>query len=257
MLVGGLSRESSELSRGEWAVLALLAERPSHGWALSRALAPSGEIGQIWSGDRQRVYRALRKLAELGLIEATLTEPGEGPHRTVYRPTTEGRRRLAGWLAEPVAQMREAQSTFVLKLVFTQRAGQDATPLVVAQRAAVVAALESISSRLRGSDQPQVHLQLRLETTRALLSFIDGLSAQTAARTQPARSRKRRTAGSAAGVPVSDFSGVELAGEDVQATVILRYGDTSRGILVASAHVDDSIVAEIAEVGHEAGAAHG
>ncbi len=46
------------------AVLALLAERPAHGWALSREVAPGAEIGEIWSGDRQRVYRALRKLNE-------------------------------------------------------------------------------------------------------------------------------------------------------------------------------------------------
>jgi PadR family transcriptional regulator AphA len=253
-----VNRDSSELSRGDWAVLALLAERPSHGWALSRELAPSGEIGQVWSGDRQRVYRALRKLDELGLIESTLTEPGEGPHRTVFRPTEPGRRRLAAWLAEPVAQMGEAQSTFVLKLVFTQRAGIDPTTLLVAQRAAVIAALESLAAKLRASGGSQVHLQLRLETTRALLSFIDGLSTATAARTSPPRrAAGKRSRAAASGVPVSDFTGTELNDEDERATVILRYGDRSRGILVASAHVDDPIVGEIADVGREAGAAQG
>ena len=107
-----MPRGDGSLARGEMAVLALLAEHPAHGWALSRELAPGSEIGEIWSGDRQRVYRALRKLNELGLVEASLAEPGEGAHRTVYRPTAAGRTALETWLLEPVASMREAQPTF-------------------------------------------------------------------------------------------------------------------------------------------------
>jgi DNA-binding PadR family transcriptional regulator len=239
------------------AILALLAERPAHGWALSRELGPDGEIGEIWSGDRQRIYRALRKLAELGLIEAALVEPGGGGHRTVYRPTATGREELRTWLAEPVDRLQEAHSTLALKLVFSQRAGLDPTPLLTAQRATVVAAMESISRKLRSaSPASSVHLRLRLETTRALLSFIDSQSATVAGSTQPARTSRRRTRRrSKPGAPVSDFSGVELGDERSTATVIIRFGDTRRGIRVASAHVDDPIVAEIEEAGRPAGSA--
>ncbi len=239
------------------AVLALLAERPAHGWALSREVAPGSEIGEIWSGDRQRVYRALRKLNELGLIEASLTEPGEGAHRTVYRATDAGRAELESWLYEPVSSLREAQPTFMLKLAFTQRSGRDAVRLLTAQRATVIAAMEELSHKSGVGATRQAHVALQLENARALLTVIDGLSNETARKTAaPPRTRGRRLrAARPSGQPVSDFSGTRLESEAETATVILRFGDTRRGIHVATAHVDDPIVEAIVDAGQEAGAA--
>jgi PadR family transcriptional regulator AphA len=252
-----MPRDPGALARGEMAMLALLAERPAHGWALSREVAPGAEIGEIWSGERQRVYRALRKLNELGLIEPALTEPGEGAHRTVYRPTAPGLEALESWLYEPVASLREAQPTFMLKLAFIQRSGRDPVPLLQAQRATVVAAMEALSRRGDGQGATrQAHLALRLETARALLTVIDALSNETAARTsEPHKGAGGRGLKSArpSGQPVSDFTGAALGGEANTATVILRFGDSRRGIHVATAHVDDPIVGTIVEAGQEAG----
>jgi DNA-binding PadR family transcriptional regulator len=236
------------------AVLALLAERPAHGWALSREVAPGTEIGEIWSGDRQRVYRALRKLTALELISASLTEPGDGAHRTVFKPTAAGVALLDTWLHEPVASMREAQATFMLKLAFIQRSGLDPMPLLTAQRASVVATMEGLSRRSAGRDTRAIHVALRLETARALLTFIDGLSNATAERTAPRRKAGKASPGRprTPGRPVSDFTGAELPSEAETATVILRFGDTRRGIHVATAHVDDPVVETIVEAGQEA-----
>ena len=44
-----MPRLRDELTAGEWAILALLAESPTHGFAIARAMAPEGEVGQIWS----------------------------------------------------------------------------------------------------------------------------------------------------------------------------------------------------------------
>jgi DNA-binding PadR family transcriptional regulator len=248
---------TDQLARGEWAVLALLAEKPAHGWEVSRQFAPDGEIGQIWSGDRQRVYRAIRKLAEQSLIEALLTEPGQGAYRTVYRPTAAGREMLARWLAEPVEHMRDASSTFVLKLVFTQRAGLDTTPLLNAQRNLVLATMQALGSKLaRVPAGSQIHLRVRLETARALLVVIDDLSNATAVRSRTARPAKATRSIERAvtpGVRVSDFTGRPLTDEADGATIILRYGGPDGGIVVASAHVEDPVVGEIAEVAREAG----
>src|SRR5436190_2058593 len=57
------------LAPGEWAVLALLSERPAHGWALAGELGRSGELGSVWSLGRPLVYRSIDILAERGLIE--------------------------------------------------------------------------------------------------------------------------------------------------------------------------------------------
>jgi hypothetical protein len=51
---------------------------------------------------------------------------------------------------------------------------------------------------------------------------------------------------------VSDFSGLPLDDESQSVTIILRFREAGGAIVVASAHVDDAVVAEIASVAHEA-----
>jgi hypothetical protein len=50
---------------------------------------------------------------------------------------------------------------------------------------------------------------------------------------------------------VSDFSAKEIADEKQSATITVRYGDGRRGVLVADAHVEDKIIAEIAKAGRQ------
>jgi hypothetical protein len=48
---------------------------------------------------------------------------------------------------------------------------------------------------------------------------------------------------------VSDFTSKEIADDKQSAVVTVKYGDGRRGVIVADAHVDDPIIAEIAKVG--------
>jgi hypothetical protein len=41
-----MARGREELTAGEWAVLALVNEQPTHGFALARAMAPDGDVGR-------------------------------------------------------------------------------------------------------------------------------------------------------------------------------------------------------------------
>ena len=50
---------------------------------------------------------------------------------------------------------------------------------------------------------------------------------------------------------VSDFSSKEIGDEKQSATVMVRYGDGHRGVVVADAHIDDKIVEEIAKAGRQ------
>jgi PadR family transcriptional regulator AphA len=158
-------------------VLALLAEAPSHGWALARRMARTGEIGSVWSLGRPLVYRALELLESRGLIEAIGHEPGlRGPNRTIFRATAEGRDELERWLAEPVDRVREVRSLFLLKVVLIDRASLDPVPLLEAQRAAVLPAVEALETRLAASSgSEQILVRFRLESTRAVLLLIDAL----------------------------------------------------------------------------------
>ena len=69
-------RTKKDLLVGEWAVLALLCERPAHGYAIAALMAPGGDVGQIWSLTEQLTYRALRTLQQQGLAEVSAVKAG-------------------------------------------------------------------------------------------------------------------------------------------------------------------------------------
>jgi PadR family transcriptional regulator AphA len=175
-----------ELAPGEWSILALLAEQPGHGWALARQMGKEGEIGRVWSLGRPLVYRALELLDERGLIEPAGSERGvRGPNRTIYRATPNGREALAQWLEEPVEHVRDVRSLLLLKLVLIDRAELDRDPLLNAQRALVVPSVEALESRLAASAGSEaIFVRFRLESTRAVVDFIDGLLAENRSRSR-------------------------------------------------------------------------
>ena len=167
------------LAPGEWAVLALLCERPAHGWALAGQLTPTGELGAVWTMGRPLVYRSLEILEYRHLIEAAGHEPGaRGPNRTIFRVTPDGHEALMQWLNEPVDHVRDVRSLLLLKLVFAERLSVDPRPMLGAQHdaiAAAIASLEAGSSSSRGTEE--ILLRFRLESTRAVLRFIEGVLA--------------------------------------------------------------------------------
>jgi PadR family transcriptional regulator AphA len=169
-----------DLAPGEWAVLALLCERPAHGWALARQLSATGELGSIWSLTRPLVYRSLEILQERGLIVAAGHEPGSrGPNRTIFRATPAGHAAVAEWLSEPVEHVREGRSLLLLKLVFAQRNCVDPRPLLLAQQRVLAESIGSLEARVSESAGIEaILLRFRLESSRAVDRFIEGVSAE-------------------------------------------------------------------------------
>jgi DNA-binding PadR family transcriptional regulator len=165
------------MTPSEWAVLALLAEGPTHGFAVAQAMAEGGEIGRVWSLRRPRVYYAIDALTRKGLARPVGTVPSRsGPDRTVLRITPSGHQTIGAWLTTPVEHIRDARSLLLLKLLFLDRQGADPTPLLAAQRTR----FETIAARLQNAiDQAdgfdRTLLRWRLETTAAALRFIGGL----------------------------------------------------------------------------------
>jgi DNA-binding PadR family transcriptional regulator len=99
-----------ERSLTEWVVLGLVAEGPTHGFALARLLARDGAVGRVWRATRPLTYRAIAQLASDGMIKPVRTEPGAGPPRRVHRVTPAGRRALRRWLAQPVRHPRDVRA---------------------------------------------------------------------------------------------------------------------------------------------------
>ena len=158
-------------------MLALLCERPAHGWALAAQLTADGELGSVWSMGRPLVYRSLEILEHRGLIESAGHEPGaRGPNRTIFRATPAGEQALQQWLDAPVEHVRDVRSLLLLKLVFDDRLGIDPRPMLSAQHDAIVAAIRSLEARVgRAGGTERILLRFRLESTRAVLRFIEGI----------------------------------------------------------------------------------
>jgi PadR family transcriptional regulator AphA len=164
-----------EPSLHDWAVLGVLAAGPTHGFAVSKALAAGGDLGRVWTVTRPQVYRSIDRLVDLGLLEAGEREPGDaGPQRTILALTPTGRARLRRWAAQPVAHLRDVRSELLLKLLLGERLGVDRGALVAAQREAfapAVAALADAAASATGDDA--VVAAWRHESALAVARFLE------------------------------------------------------------------------------------
>ncbi|MGC8512136.1 MAG: PadR family transcriptional regulator [Acidimicrobiales bacterium] len=169
--------KSPELSPGEWAVLGLVGEGPTHGFAVAQILAPGGELGAVWSMARPAVYNAVNKLEALRLVHPVAAEPGtRGPTRTVISLTDAGRLALDDWLGLPVDHVRDVRSLLLLKLALLSRARSDPAPLLESQRAKLVRQVASLSKVRDGaSGFERVVAQWRLSSSKATLEFLEAV----------------------------------------------------------------------------------
>jgi DNA-binding PadR family transcriptional regulator len=163
-----------EPSLTEYAVLGLLAQGSTHGFAISKALQPETEVGRVITVRRPLVYRALDRLVDAGLAEPRHTEPGTaGPNRVIHRITRAGRSRLDSWLASPVGHVRDMRIEFQLKLALIQRLGRSPLELVVLQRQALEPTLAALDVPAQGSVD---HLELwRRHNAAAATSYLESL----------------------------------------------------------------------------------
>jgi PadR family transcriptional regulator AphA len=167
------------LSVPEWLVLAILSQRPAHGFAVAQQTAAGGELGRIWQIPKAVVYRAIGRLLDAGLIEPVGVEPGLGPQRTVYAATPEGGGKSREWLRAPVAHVRDIRSQLLLKLALLDRAGEDPGELLRRQREVIdpiARAIEARQSQCAGFDA--ILLAWRRSTVQAALDFLDTISAR-------------------------------------------------------------------------------
>ena len=165
------------MSLPEWLVLAILSQQPAHGFAVAQLTAPGGELGRVWQVPKAVVYRAIGRLVDAGLIVPEGTEPGQGPQRTVYNATADGRDAAARWLHAPVGHIREIRSALLLKLALLDRRGENPASLLAAQRTIIeplVAAIEG--RRVRSSGFDATLLAWRRANATAALDFLDTIA---------------------------------------------------------------------------------
>ncbi|MEM7276318.1 MAG: PadR family transcriptional regulator [Actinomycetota bacterium] len=161
-------------ARTEWVVLALLAEGPTHGFAIARQLSADADLGRILTVRRPLVYRALDRLVADGAARPGRQEPGDaGPTRTIHRATAAGHRAVERWLRTPVVHVRDLRVDFLVKLRLLERRGDDPGPLVAAQRIALSETLDHLIERPVGGGGDVVD-RWRAHNASAVVGFLDG-----------------------------------------------------------------------------------
>lgn len=165
-----------DLSLADWVVLGLVAEGPTHGWPIVRALRADGPVGRVWTVPRPIVYRSLTSLTQRGYIE----ECGEataskGPQRTIVRATRRGRAALKRWLQTPVEHVRDVRTELLVKLALLDRAEQSSQLLVQRQIEHLAPVVSAVSTRPAGDRFDLVVSRWRREQAIAVDRFLRSL----------------------------------------------------------------------------------
>ncbi|MGW4649836.1 PadR family transcriptional regulator [Kitasatospora sp. NPDC004289] len=172
-----------DLPLAEWIVLALMAEGPSHGFAIATLTAEGAEIGEFWYVSRPMVYRSITRLVDRGLITPVGAEDGNrGPQRMVYAATRAAKSTVTRWLGEPVTELFDVRADLTCKLLLLQR--RDASPVRLIERQRVV--IDEIEESLRAKEEAAgdqlagAIYAWRLEHVRAASRFLDTVEAASA-----------------------------------------------------------------------------
>jgi len=103
-------------------VLALIGEKPRHGFAVSKELETDPSLSAVIRARRPLVYRSINSLVDAKLIRETKTEPGDqGSPRVIYAATATGKNTTTKWLNETVDHPRDARIELLAKFVLRSR----------------------------------------------------------------------------------------------------------------------------------------
>lgn len=164
-----------DLLVGEWACLAVLREGPTHGYAVSLRMAPSGDLGRIWTMSRPMVYQSLGHLTAAGYVEEV---PGREPDRrgrTALRLTPRGRAAVDRWLGGAVLHLRDVRTELLLKLVVHDNLGRSPSALLRRQADVAEAAHRNLVASVEAAGDPDPVLAWRLEVADALRRTVQRL----------------------------------------------------------------------------------
>src|SRR5262245_3740977 len=102
-----------------YALLGLLHQRPSSGYALRRIFA--GTPMGTFSDSPGAIYPALRRLARQGLVRGRVESSAGLRQKQTFRPTPRGRAALQEWLERPLtrADVVRGLDEVMLRLAFT------------------------------------------------------------------------------------------------------------------------------------------
>src|SRR3954454_12034163 len=206
-MIETLIRPKSERGSVQNAILALLAERPRHGYELRDLFEAA--LGGNWELNSGQIYSSLDRLARDGLVVQEGVERGGGPDKRLWALTDAGRKELANWFDSPVPRDYRLRDEFYLKLMLalvTQ--ASRARSILQVQRRELFRELHDLTARRNVLDPRQqlariMLLDSAIMHTEAELRWLEMVEARLDdIRTQPPpippprpRGRPRKTVG--------------------------------------------------------------
>jgi len=158
-----------------YAVLGLLIEQPCHGYELSSRLEAA--LGPVWQVARSRLYLALRRMEEQGMVSVRTQVQRNRPDRRTYSVTAAGVEAFWRWATTPVRHVRDARVELLAKLFFLHRL--DAArlgPFIEGQLAFLDRLRERFAAKERlPMDDPilaRLALRFRIGQVESLIAFL-------------------------------------------------------------------------------------
>lgn len=158
-----------------YAILGLLIERPCHGYELSSRLEAA--LGPVWRVARSRLYLALRRMEERGLVSVTTQVQRNRPDRRIYSVTPAGAEAFWHWASAPVRHVRDTRVELLAKLDFLHRlAPERLGPFIEGQLAFLDRLRERFAAKERlPMDDPvlaRLALRFRIGQVESLIAFL-------------------------------------------------------------------------------------
>jgi len=145
-------------------LLALLAERPSHGYQLKSGFEE--RTGGVWALNVGQVYTTLERLRADGLVEPLEVEAadGDGRDRRPWRITRDGKEALEAWFDEPAVDPVPAREDFLVKVLMAFGGSRsEAVAVIDRQRTELYRLLQDARRATRATaDDPVVGLAAEL-----------------------------------------------------------------------------------------------
>lgn len=145
-------------------LLALLYQRPMHGYELGKQL--SLVISSEWDVKPGQIASTLVRLKEASLVEYEVVETNDAPDRKVYAITDTGIDELRKWYLTPEVRDYRLGDTFYIKLVFSLIDGPvTAEQVLMAQRRELYQQLhQATEMRRKANLQSQLPWALLLDS---------------------------------------------------------------------------------------------
>ena len=100
----------------EYTLLGLIRHKPQYGYDILQNWDKN--LGIIWKVKPGRLYAALNKLEQTGLLSARLESAENAPDRKMFALTPQGEAVFSRWLQSPVSSAREFRQEWFAKLFF-------------------------------------------------------------------------------------------------------------------------------------------